>query len=666
MDVHYRLMKTDPQYAKNRIEIENFAKLYENQVKALGEAGFRSGKIIIPVVVHVVYNNATQNISTAQIQSQIAVLNEDYRGLNADISTVPTVFQSFTVDARIEFQLAVRNPDCDSTTGITRTSTTVTSFTDNDAVKYAASGGHDAWPRDSYLNIWVCNLSGDLMGYAQFPGGPAATDGVVIDYQYFGNMGTATSPYDEGRTASHEIGHWLNLIHIWGDDATACWGTDNVDDTPNQAGYNIGCPAFPHISCSNGPNGDMFMDYMDYVDDDCMVMFTNGQSLRMDATLYGNRSDIVASDGLIPAAPTPGADLWSQDMADDIGVEPNTISSHMWKSDDIWVRRQNDGVTYQEHQNPEYRAPGFGSNYIYVRVRNRGCSPSVSDCVEVYWAKASPSLSWPAPWDGSVSPPLMGGYVGAELTGIVPGGGFTILEFPWNPPNPGDYSSFGADSSHFCLLSRIITPMTFPEGPNLNTNVKNNNNIVWKNITIVNEEADRHRVAWTTIGNFTNRISPAKFHFTISKDKAEKSAFEWGKVIVDLGEKLYAKWQSGGSAGNAIKDIGRGRIEILRPGAWIGNIKLEPKEMHNISIRIEPLKDRQIGNNVFNLDIVQLQEEDQIVGGVTFLIKASHDVGQPIPPPCPPPCWICWVILIIVIIVFIIIIIILVRRKKSR
>jgi len=669
MDVHYRLMKTDSQYVKNRIDIENFTTLYTNQVEALGAAGLRSGIVIIPAVVHVVYNTATENISDAQIHSQIDVLNEDYRRLNSDISTVPTAFQPFTADARIEFQLAVRDPDCNSTNGITRTNTTVTSFTSNDAVKYSSSDGHDAWPRDKYLNIWVCNLSGSLMGYAQFPGGSAATDGVVIDYTYFGTIGTVSSPFHLGRTTVHEIGHWLNLNHIWGDDGTACTGTDNVDDTPNQSGYNTGCPSFPHVSCSNGPDGDMFMNYMDYVDDNCMVMFSQGQSTRMDATLYGNRSDVVASDGLIPPTSTAAADIWSQDMADDVGDEPNTISAHMWKTDDIWVRKQNDGLTNQEHQNPEYQAPGFGSNYVYVRVRNKDCSLAGSGTMKLYWAKASSGLSWPAPWDGSVLTPLMGDIIGTQTTGSVASGGFTILEFPWNPPNPDDYLSFGADKSHFCLLSRIETSgtppygMTFPEGTNLHDNVRNNNNIIWKNITVVDEEADGSRMAWGTVGNMMEQAVPVKLFFSIPKEKGEESIFEWGRVIVNLGEELYNKWLEGGSDGNKIKELGERRIEILKSEAWIGNMTFEPKELHNISIRFEPYQDRPIRNIVFKFDLVQQTDEDLTMGGLTFVIKSLSDVSQPIEP-VQPSFWLCYLILIIVIIIFVVIIIYILRRKS--
>jgi hypothetical protein len=117
----------------------------------------------------------------------------------------------------------------------------------------------------------------------------------VILNSAFGNIGTATDPFDLGRTTTHEVGHWLNLFHIWGDDGTGCKGSDLCPDTPNQASENYGKPAFPHISCKNGPNGDMFMNYMDYVDDDAMMMFTSGQAARMNAALNGRRKLLFAA-----------------------------------------------------------------------------------------------------------------------------------------------------------------------------------------------------------------------------------------------------------------------------------------------------------------------------------------------------------------------------------
>ena len=245
--------------------------------------------ITIPVVVHVVYNTAAQNISTAQIQSQIDRLNLDFHKLNTDWTNTPSAWQSLVADYQLQFCLASRDPNGNSTTGIVRTQTSTTSFIDDDKVKYTAQGGDNAWPAGSYLNLWCCNLGGGLLGYAQFPGGAAATDGVVLGYDCFGSGGVTVAPYNLGRSATHEIGHWLNLYHIWGDDGSACTGSDNVNDTPNQGSEHYGCPTFPTVTCSNGPSGDMFMNYMDYTDDACMYMFTNGQ--------YARSSSLFVSGG---------------------------------------------------------------------------------------------------------------------------------------------------------------------------------------------------------------------------------------------------------------------------------------------------------------------------------------------------------------------------------
>jgi hypothetical protein len=283
MQAHFRLLEEDPNFRMRQANLERAVA----RRMASGPVA-KTGPTLIPVVVHVVYNTPQQNISAAQIRSQIKVLNRDFRAKNPDKSKVPTPFKGLVADTQIEFVLATKDPNGKPTDGITRTKTTRTSFGSNDSVKFTASEGHDAWPRDRYLNIWVCQLSGGLLGYAQFPGGPAATDGVVVLHSAFGTTGTATAPYNLGRTTTHEVGHWLNLRHIWGD-TEDCSGTDFVADTPNAAGPNFGTPTFPHISCSNGPNGDMFMNYMDYVDDVAMFMFTHQQAERMNATLENER-----------------------------------------------------------------------------------------------------------------------------------------------------------------------------------------------------------------------------------------------------------------------------------------------------------------------------------------------------------------------------------------
>ncbi len=262
-----------------------------------------SGRAVetIPVVVHVVYKNEAQNISTAQVQSQIEVLNEDYRKMNADISGLPSVWNSLAADVEIEFQLATCDPDGYATNGITRTETTVLSWNGSDNVKVTSEGGHDPWPSSDYLNIWVCNIGAGLLGYAYPPGISPFLDGVVIGYRYFGNEGNVSNVYDLGRTATHEIGHWLNLDHLWGpgEDNLSCTADDGVSDTPKQDGANFGCNrTFPDISCSNGPNGDMFNNYMDYGNDECLFFFTNGQKARMLAALNGPRASLLSSNGL--------------------------------------------------------------------------------------------------------------------------------------------------------------------------------------------------------------------------------------------------------------------------------------------------------------------------------------------------------------------------------
>ncbi|MEO5968263.1 MAG: M43 family zinc metalloprotease, partial [Ferruginibacter sp.] len=221
--------------------------------------------ISIPVVVHVVYNNNIQNISDEQVVSQITSLNNDFRLLNANASGIPAAFKSNAADVRIQFVLAKYDPMGRPTNGIVRRNTNKTSFRTDDAVKFTAAGGSDAWDTYHYLNIWVCSQEGNSLGYSSIPGSQPDRDGVVINYNVFGTTGVLKAPFNKGRTATHEIGHWMGLKHIWGD---ANCGSDDVDDTPRQKSFNYGMPSFPHLSdCSINGYGDMFMNYMDLTDD---------------------------------------------------------------------------------------------------------------------------------------------------------------------------------------------------------------------------------------------------------------------------------------------------------------------------------------------------------------------------------------------------------------
>lgn len=279
MAAHMLLLEKHPEFRARQFKLEQDTA----RMRATAFDAKALKAVTIPVVVNVVYKDASQNVSDAQIASQIKVLNADYAAANTDRTKTPAPWKGLVTGSGIRFKL-VRT---------TRTKTTKSSFTTDDGVKKASTGGVAPTTPKKCLNLWVCALGGGLLGYAQFPGGPTATDGVVINYQAFGTTGTAKAPYDKGRTATHEVGHFFNLRHIWGD-TEDCSGTDYVADTPNAAGPNYGKPHWPVITCNNGPNGDMFMNYMDYVDDAAMFMFTTQQVARMRAALAGPRKGLIA------------------------------------------------------------------------------------------------------------------------------------------------------------------------------------------------------------------------------------------------------------------------------------------------------------------------------------------------------------------------------------
>ncbi|KAB1160462.1 T9SS type A sorting domain-containing protein [Tenacibaculum aiptasiae] len=290
---------TDPGLENRMKEIEKFTQKRVKEMESY--QGKVNGSIItIPVVVHVLYTNSTNNISDAQILSQIDVLNKDFRRTNTD----KTNKWSQAADTQIEFAMAKVDPNGNATTAITRKQVSGadwgTKFKAYNAMKSSASGGVDPWNTAEYLNMWIVpkmtNTSpqGDrtILGFAQFPGGSAATDGLVMIHDAFGSTGTLNPSFNLGRTTTHEIGHYLNLRHIWGDGG--CGVDDFVSDTPESDAPNYGCKT-GHVSCGSE---DMVQNFMDYSDDACMNLFTVGQKNRMRAVLEagGSRRSLALSD----------------------------------------------------------------------------------------------------------------------------------------------------------------------------------------------------------------------------------------------------------------------------------------------------------------------------------------------------------------------------------
>ncbi len=280
----------------------------ESTVKKINNKLSNSVPAVIPVHVIIVHPpgqaiGTGDNLSIEHIESQITVLNEDFRRTNSDASNTPPEFPAG--DSNIEFCLASVDPSGNPTDGVTRHGTNQ-NFDANEFSIKAATG----WDRDDYLNIWVAPSIGTL-GYAYVPTTsslPNSTrDGVAIFTGTFGGPGYATFlPYNLGRTTTHEAGHYLGLEHVWGPCGDSCCGVDDgIADTPNQSGNTFGCPSHPKVSC--GTN-DMFMNFMDYVDDNCMNAFSVGQGNYMNTILSSSRSSLLGSASVkcITATPLSG------------------------------------------------------------------------------------------------------------------------------------------------------------------------------------------------------------------------------------------------------------------------------------------------------------------------------------------------------------------------
>lgn len=329
----FYLQKIMLEHPEKALQIEAIERYTEQWVSKNAANVTNRTVITIPIVVHLVWKAAEENISDDQIRSQLPILNQDFRALNKEIPNVPAIFKSAIADIEFEFCLARRTPQGTPTNGITRTRTTVdnigTTITtintvSKRAICYTELGGQDAWDTKRYLNIWIGKLEFGL-GEANFPGTvePEA-DGVRVDPSVFGTTGTAAdAPYNLGRTTTHEIGHYFNLQHPWGASTGNCSNDDSVTDTPRQfTDFRGECPVHPQLFCGTA---SMFMNFMNYSNDACLSMFTNGQKLRMLATLNGFRSGLLAS----PGCDTPTTTVDKMPIAQQIQLLGNPIQESL-------------------------------------------------------------------------------------------------------------------------------------------------------------------------------------------------------------------------------------------------------------------------------------------------------------------------------------------------
>ncbi len=241
-------------------------------------------EVIIPVVVHIVWNTPEENLTEEKVLEQIEILNRDFNSENISMKNVPKEFHPFIANKKIRFCLAGETPEGLRTNGITNRRT----FVENVGIKEELYHISPAWDPERYLNIWVANTGNFLTGTGTYPGlVPTYKQGVVVHPKYFGQ--NKSIRYQLGRVAVHEVGHFLGLNHTWGNDET-CETDDGVEDTPLQQHPYKGCPIHPQTTCGSP---DMFMNFMDYVDDACMFFFTHGQMERMLATIEVFRPGLV-------------------------------------------------------------------------------------------------------------------------------------------------------------------------------------------------------------------------------------------------------------------------------------------------------------------------------------------------------------------------------------
>jgi len=291
------------------------SKFYSNSVF---ETEKRSAESIC-IVFHIITNENEEDIPDDRIISQLERINKDFQAINLDLPLIPSLFQESIGNADFNFVLAQEDPDGIPHTGIVRKKTelenigSLISVDGKEVIKYSTLGGSDAWYPDACINVWVGTTT-DVFGItAPLDLIGTQDDGIIITPEAFGQIGNRSeSATALGRTLTHELGHYFGLSHLWGS-RRGCNTGDGIDDTPEQEGPYTGCPDFPQITCGSA---DMFNNFMEFSNDECLLFFTEGQVNQMRTVLEEDRSGIMVSTTDLP----PGSDISFEIRQSDTGL----------------------------------------------------------------------------------------------------------------------------------------------------------------------------------------------------------------------------------------------------------------------------------------------------------------------------------------------------------
>lgn len=468
-----------------------------------------------------------------------------------------------------------------------------------------------------------------------------------------------------GNVLAHELAHNFYLRHPWGPANNSITTPEHVTRDPSNPNYNalttadlihdtpamvsfwgeashFGLTIFDIINVDNCTYTGSLTDQlnvpfeltsadvgnvMSYTYSPCTLAFTPGQGIRI-REYISNPANANNLCVLAMRDNYPAVDLYIKDSAEDFGIEPNMATTIFWNTEDIWIRHQNDSSN--EHQNPEYDPQN--PNYVYVRVRNRGCSASTgNEQLRLYWSKAATSLSWDYHWNSNNTFPnnaLVGGEIGTINLPAIASNEEVVVALPWNNlPNPADYSSINQEPWHFCLLSRIISnddPMAYSETSVLGYNVRFNNNIAQKNVTIVDFEPNTVGSpigGVVAVGNFYDEPLATTLEFIAENNEIGKKIFEESEVSIKLDSILQAAWVKGGSQGTNI-EVRRDKIIVTGDNAKLENIKLSEGEVGTLNLTFNFLTKEITSKEEYSYHIVQQETQTgDVIGGETFKIR---------------------------------------------